>query len=291
MARSTGGAVDRFGINYMATFGDSRGFSEATLPAFNSLFTHGSTGYGGALNLFNHQTTWELANSMSILLAEHFVPAVANRQVWVATYSEIGMYGQSRDTAWIEHIVNDVEGGVYSFELKDKMADEWYDFPLTVKIKVDSSWRDGIRATQNGIAIPFELITEWTYCDDPNKFFEDDGETTYIMVEVVPDRGLVELTRSDTWVLDNSVSGQVTVSIEIDEDCVVIVGLYSVDSSGGLTLVRVEFDEFLEADANKSVTLNLPPEVAEGGTWRIRAFVWNNFEVMMPLYTAFERTL
>lgn len=101
-------------------------------------------------------------------------PARAAGLVWADTFTNIAIYGQERDTA--EVTVTENTADTIKFNVTDKMNDEYFDFPLTIKFKVNDDW-EKVGATQNGE--PIEVIEK-----------EIDG-SKYIMVNAVPDRGEV----------------------------------------------------------------------------------------------------
>lgn len=101
-------------------------------------------------------------------------PAREAGLVWADTFTNIAMYGQERDTATVS--VTENTSDTIKFNVTDKMNDEYFDFPITIKFKVQDDW-EKIGATQNGE--PIEVIEK-----------EIDG-SKYIMVNAVPDRGEV----------------------------------------------------------------------------------------------------
>ena len=101
-------------------------------------------------------------------------------EVWVAGYSEIARYSQSRDSHTLN--VTGVTTSEVRFVLTDQMNDTYFNFPLTVKVRVNNTWTDAT-AVQNGNAVDAKLITH----TDGNK---------YVFVKAVPDAG--EITISGT---------------------------------------------------------------------------------------------
>jgi hypothetical protein len=70
-----------------------------------------------------------------------------------------------------------------AFTLADSMNDTLFDYPLTVKVRVDNSW-DSCLATQNGRSIATSLVTY--------------AGNKYALVQAVPDRGEVQLADAAT---------------------------------------------------------------------------------------------
>jgi len=103
-------------------------------------------------------------------------------QIWHAHFSEVIRFVQERDTAQLR--VTSVEEEEIHFELTDWMDDSIYDYPLTVKFRIDNEWdKEGISAIQGGKA-----LEAWTV--------ENDGNL-YALVKAVPDRGEVVLYSSE----------------------------------------------------------------------------------------------
>ncbi|WP_020558046.1 polysaccharide deacetylase family protein [Thiofilum flexile] len=98
--------------------------------------------------------------------------------VWVGTFTQIAKYAQQYATAKISNLT--VQNKQIRFEVTDQMYDGWFNFPLTIKIRLDTSWGTNLKAVQNGKIIPVQVIT---YVGAP-----------YALVDAVPDAGLVIVT-------------------------------------------------------------------------------------------------
>ena len=61
------------------------------------------------------------------------------------------------------------------------MKDDLFDFPLTVKVRLPDGWNSA-KATQGGRSVPVRFVSH-------------DG-APYALVEAVPDRGTVRITKS-----------------------------------------------------------------------------------------------
>lgn len=95
---------------------------------------------------------------------------------WVALFREVILYGQERDTATVT--VKGVDDREIRFDVSDRMADDWYDFPLTVKVRVQNTWQQA-EASQDKHAVPVSMI--------------DHEGARYALVQAVPDRGEIVL--------------------------------------------------------------------------------------------------
>jgi len=94
---------------------------------------------------------------------------------WMALFREAALYGQERDSAKLEVLSAD-ENGEIRLRLRDKMRDDLFDFPLTVKVRIGSGWNSGnIEVKQGGKVCNFKMIKH-----DSKK---------YILLYAVPDRG------------------------------------------------------------------------------------------------------
>lgn len=95
--------------------------------------------------------------------------------VWAGTFTEIAKYAQeyaSADFSGVQSSANSVR-----FELKDEMNDDWFDQPLTVKVRLPDGWSGSVSATQAGAGLTSDTVQH--------------NGSTYALVDVVPDRGLV----------------------------------------------------------------------------------------------------
>lgn len=96
---------------------------------------------------------------------------------WMATFVDAAKYGQERDTAELK--VTGTDKIRITFTLTDKMKDDLFDLPLTVKIRLDDSWKT-VKATQDGKEIKADFI-------------EHEGKP-YGLIHAVPDKGEVTIT-------------------------------------------------------------------------------------------------
>ncbi|MCE9612838.1 MAG: polysaccharide deacetylase family protein [Lentisphaerae bacterium] len=105
-------------------------------------------------------------------------PLYDNRDaIWVGRFCDVAMYAQSRDAHALA--VDAVTPARISFTLTDTLSDLLFDYPLTVKVRVDNGW-GACRAVQNGQPVEATLVTH-------------EGNS-YVLVKVVPDRGVVDVT-------------------------------------------------------------------------------------------------
>lgn len=121
-----------------------------------------------------HGLTPELKTHLAAILD---VLKAHEADVWVAPFREVAQYAQERDTAVLT--VNGRDALEIRFSLTDGMPDASFDYPLTVKVRLDASWQEA-KASQNGTPTPVEVIRH-----EGNR---------YALVQVVPDRGQVTLT-------------------------------------------------------------------------------------------------
>lgn len=117
--------------------------------------------------------------------------------LWAATFDDAAQYAQERDTASVSVLSADKANGVIRLSVVDKMNDELFYHPLSVKVTVDSSWTDA-RAYQNGEERACKILTN--------------GGSTYVMVDAVPDAGEVTLVRTTTTSLQTDSKITFTVS-------------------------------------------------------------------------------
>ncbi len=93
-------------------------------------------------------------------------------EIWVALFREAALYGQERDTAKLQ--VTNSTATAITLLLTDRMYDDWYDFPLTIRLRVPDAWT-AVAATQGGKPLRASVV-------------EHNGHR-FAMVDVVPDRG------------------------------------------------------------------------------------------------------
>lgn len=98
-------------------------------------------------------------------------------KLWCGRFNDVVRYAQERETATLTVTENTL--GRIALSLTDRMMDEYFDFPLSIKVRLPDSWST-VQATQNGNPTAVRLI-------------EHEGGK-FAMVDVVPDKGLAVLT-------------------------------------------------------------------------------------------------
>jgi hypothetical protein len=99
--------------------------------------------------------------------------------LWMGLFREVALYGQERDGA---QVFSQVDPDEVRLRITDDLDDDTFDFPLTVKVRLDAAWTD-VAASQSGASIPVELV-------------DHDG-APYALAQVRPDGGDVILSRTD----------------------------------------------------------------------------------------------
>lgn len=99
-------------------------------------------------------------------------------QIWSGLFYDVIRFAQERDTATVT--VKSVNTDSIRFDLKDWMDDTIYDFPLTIKFRVDNSWNSS-RANQGGSSLETWVVTH-------------EGKK-YALVKAIPDRGEIVLSK------------------------------------------------------------------------------------------------
>jgi len=99
--------------------------------------------------------------------------------IWIGTFTDVTLYGQERDTAALN--VTSIADTRIDFTLSDDMKDNCFDYPLTVKVRVNNDWTN-VAATQNGNAVGANLI--------------EHAGNKYALVQAVPDKGPVSLVKA-----------------------------------------------------------------------------------------------
>lgn len=101
-----------------------------------------------------------------------------NREnLWIGLYADVAKYGQERDTATLK--VESSSDSAIKFLLTDEMDDSYFNFPLTVKVRIPDTWRE-IKAEQAGKPVAATIIQH--------------ENAPFALVDAVPDAGIVTLS-------------------------------------------------------------------------------------------------
>ena len=100
------------------------------------------------------------------------------KDIWIGTFMEVAQYGQERDTAKLS--ITSVKPGEIRFEIRDKMNDKLFDYPLSVKIRVNPDWKK-VKALQNEKEIKAEII--------------EHNNAKFALIQALPDKGTVTLIK------------------------------------------------------------------------------------------------
>lgn len=99
-------------------------------------------------------------------------------RIWFGRFEDVARYGQERDTATLKVTENGADK--IAFELTDRMDDNLFDYPLTVKVCLPAGWT-AAKATQGGKSAAVKVV-------------EHEGKS-YALVDAVPDRGTVTIAK------------------------------------------------------------------------------------------------
>jgi len=131
--------------------------------------------YRGWAVLFCHN----IVDAMKPRMQETFEWKQTNSdKLWVGLFADVGKYGQERDTATLK--VESPGPDKITFSLTDEMDDSYFNFPLTVKVRVPNEWQN-VAATQGSKSIAAKII-------------QHEG-AAYALVDAVPDAGSVTITK------------------------------------------------------------------------------------------------
>ncbi len=153
-------------------------------------FGEGSTGWNNVRNILDRNLYrgmqyrgWAMifAHGVSAnpeLFTRTFAFLEENRKdLWIGLYTEVAKYGQERDTAELKVVASTPEQ--ITLLVEDHMDDSYFDFPLTIKVRVPDDWKTA-QAVQSEKSIPANLI-------------KHEG-ASYALIQAVPDAGLVSLS-------------------------------------------------------------------------------------------------
>ena len=158
---------------------------------FNNFFDAEShfASFTGALNPANTSKfrTWYVAlfhnltdaiKTQTIAVFDYLKANEAD--IWVATYTDAAKYAQEFATASISNMYAD--NNTISFNLNDQMYDEWYDFPLSVKVNING-W-NSLSVKQNNQDIPFKIVSY--------------GTNKYAIIQAIPNKGIITLSKNES---------------------------------------------------------------------------------------------
>lgn len=115
------------------------------------------------------------ANRPGAASSVHYLASQSN-DLWTARFDDIIKYGQERDTAKLTVLTNTPQR--VSFSLSDDMYDAWYDYPLTIKLRLYAQWTNPV-AVHAGRRVPLRSVTT--------------NGAAFALLRVVPDRGVVHV--------------------------------------------------------------------------------------------------
>ena len=99
-------------------------------------------------------------------------------RIWAALFLDVARYGQERDTA--ELTTAEAGADRIALGLTDRMDDRYYDYPLTLKVRLPEGWT-AIQGEQGGRPLTTKTVRH-------------DG-AVYGLVQAIPDQGTIILTR------------------------------------------------------------------------------------------------
>jgi hypothetical protein len=108
-------------------------------------------------------------------------------KIWVPTFKNLCKFGQERDSHTLT--VTSVTNSKITFNMTDLMVDSIFNYPLTVKIRVNNDWAN-VTATQDGKTLSTRMLTY--------------NGNQYVLVKAIPDRGAVEVANDITQVLTSN---------------------------------------------------------------------------------------
>ena len=106
-----------------------------------------------------------------------YIASLKDERLWVSRFDDAVKYGQERDSATL---TSALKGDKIEFTLTDRMKDDIFDYPLTVKVRLPDGWKSA-KAQQGGKPVAVRFVSH-------------DG-APYALVEAVPDKGAVVVVR------------------------------------------------------------------------------------------------
>lgn len=207
---------------------------------------------GNVLDENGNKVDFSLRAVFNYMFENWIGPAVKSGDIWLDTFTNIAKYGQERDTAKLDITANTDS---ITYTLTDQMDDTLFTQPLTVKLKVDSSW-DNIEAVQNGKKLPLKTV-------------DTDG-SKYVLIDTVPDTGAVVVqpgqggeTPTDISIMDGvSVTrdgGNITLNSTADMNLQIYAAVIKTNAEGYEQLQQVKaYDVALKGGEVQTVPVALP---------------------------------
>ncbi len=175
------GNIDYQSINYTsgASMGANLGKGTENQDAEN-LFKPGEAYYRGWAVMMLHWGEQDRKSDAfhSMVKILDFFQGTHAADVWPGLFGDVAQYGQERDTATLK--MDEVTPERISGTLTCLMDPAHYQYPLTIKVRIDNAWKQ-VTATQKNAAIPATVITH-------------EGNN-YALVDVVPNRGPFTLSQ------------------------------------------------------------------------------------------------
>tara|TARA_R110001606_G_scaffold84317_1_gene191916 strand:- start:295 stop:2619 length:2325 start_codon:yes stop_codon:yes gene_type:complete len=195
------------------------------------------------------------------ILADEFLQYLTDKpDLWVTGFTEVTQYSQSFATHNLT--VDNVAESQIKFTLTDDMLDAAFNFPLSVKIKVNNSWAS-VSAIQNGNSVEAKIIT-----NNGKKF---------ALVKAVPDLGQVTVTGvadTDPAIITPSIGNQAMVeeaTLQLDFSA-------STSNSDAITFTAVNLPSFgvLTDNSNNTAKIVFTPAVNDAGDYQNITIVADN---------------
>ena len=84
-----------------------------------------------------------------------YIASLKDDRLWVCRFDDAAKYGQERDSATL---TSALKGKAIEFTLTDRMKDDIFDYPLTVKVRLPNGWKSA-KATQGGKSVPVRFVS------------------------------------------------------------------------------------------------------------------------------------
>ncbi len=185
-ARGATGSVNPANkINYMNTnsisgiinYGDAKFDSQDLKSCLEKGFAKNKDLYRAWYCCHFHQAKTEARPAIEKQLALVSEKAKAG-ELWIGLFKDVVKYRQERDTAVLK--VKESSPDKIVLSVSDEMKDDIFDFPLTVKVRLDPAWKD-FKAEQGGKRAGCRTV-------------EKDG-AVFGLVDIVPDKGDAVLSK------------------------------------------------------------------------------------------------
>jgi peptidoglycan/xylan/chitin deacetylase (PgdA/CDA1 family) len=169
------------GLDYLSTRSMTKAnlgeYPEKTFNNADNIMNPESSAYRGWCILVFHYVREKDPEHVATVLKALDYAAKHQDQLWIARYPDAVRYAQSRETSQLT--VTENSSSRIALQITDRMDDRYFNFPLTVKVRLPDQW-NAVNAQQKGQTAASQIV--------------EHGGAKFALVDVIPDGGEAVLT-------------------------------------------------------------------------------------------------